>query len=144
MEFEQNMGALYPFSLKEKLAKITETSPYYHPDTAQDSPWGGAIIPLEMISVLTEYSNDSTQFPTNGPAIGLFADLEVKVIDGPLKVGHAYKKEREIIAVSESKRTESYWVKTILRDLETGNVRAEVLLNHATLKASYHGYQNLP
>ncbi len=141
MAFEQNMGALYPFSLKEKLEKITEPSDYYHPDTAQDSPWGDAIIPLEMISVLTEYSNDLAPFSVNGPAIGLFADLEVKVIDGPLIVGHEYLKEREIVAISESKRTESYWVKTRLRDVTTGRIRAEVLLNHATLKASYHGYQ---
>jgi hypothetical protein len=29
MAFDQNMGELYPFSLKEKLAVITENSPFY-------------------------------------------------------------------------------------------------------------------
>jgi hypothetical protein len=37
MDFEQNMGELYPFSLADKLAVMTEPSPYYqaeahHPD----------------------------------------------------------------------------------------------------------------
>ncbi|MFX8262526.1 hypothetical protein ABTL46_21975, partial [Acinetobacter baumannii] len=29
MAFDQNMGDLYPFSLRQKLAVITENSPYY-------------------------------------------------------------------------------------------------------------------
>ena len=47
---------------------------------------------------------------------------------------------REIAALAESKRTESYWVRTRIFD-STGKTQvAEMLLNHATLKASYAGY----
>ena len=138
MGFDQHMGALYPFSLKEKLDKITETSPYYEPAEASRSPWGAAIIPLEMISVLAEYTSHKANWGVNGPAIGLFADLEIKVVNGPLIVDTPYAIHREIVALSESKRTESYWVKTTLSDVDTGDVRAEILLNHATLKDSYH------
>ena len=63
MDFDQHMGALYPFSLKQKLEVITENSSYYHPATAADSPWGRAIIPLEMISVLAEYSAFQAAWP---------------------------------------------------------------------------------
>ena len=49
MQADQHMGALYPFSLQQKLAKITEPSPWY--DDASASPWGRPIIPLEMVSV---------------------------------------------------------------------------------------------
>ena len=106
MDMEQHMGALYPFSLAQKLAKITEPSPWY--DDAQASPWGRPIIPMEMISVLVEHSSHRAKFPVKGPAVGLFADQEIRLLDGPLFVGEDYVLRREIVALSESKRTESY------------------------------------
>jgi len=137
MAFDQNMGQLYPFSLNEKLAKITENHAYY---TSTDNPWGKPVIPLEMISVLTQYTSDNTGFRSRGPAVGLFAGQEIKLINGPLFVNHKYQLEREIIALSESRRTESNWVKTSIYDEETHDLVAEVILNSATLKDSYANY----
>ena len=138
MDPDQHMGALYPFSLNEKLAAITETSPWY--SDAAASPWGRAIIPLEMISVLAEYSSRQAEFPVKGPAVGLFADQEIRLFDGPLFVGEDYVLRREIVALAESKRTESYWVRTRIFDSAGTRQVAEMLLNHATLKHSYAGY----
>ncbi len=138
MDPDQNMGALYPFSLNQKLAAITETSPWY--SDAKVSPWGRAIIPLEMISVLAEYSSREAQFPVKGPAVGLFADQQIRLIDGPLFVGEDYVLRREIVALAESKRTESYWVKTSIFDASGTRLVGEMLLNHASLKHSYAGY----
>ena len=138
MDPDQHMGALYPFSLNQKLAAITETSPWY--SDAAASPWGRAIIPLEMISVLAEYSSRQAEFPVKGPAVGLFADQEIRLIDGPLFVGEDYVLRREIVALAESKRTESYWVRTRMFDSAGTRQVAEMLLNHATLKHSYAGY----
>lgn len=138
MDADQHMGALYPFSLKQKLAAITENSPWYS-DTAA-SPWGRPIIPLEMVSVLAEYSSAQAEFPTKGPAVGLFADQEIRMIDGPLFVGEDYILRREIVALSESKRTESFWVRTRIFDATGKRQVAEMLLNHATLKHSYGNY----
>lgn len=137
MDFDQNMGQLYPFSLNEKLEIITESHPYYEND---DNPWGKPVIPLEMISVLTQYTSGNTGFSSRGPAVGLFAGQEIKLIKGPLFVNHAYQLEREIIALSESRRTESNWVKTSVFDAATGDLVAEVILNSATLKDSYEKY----
>ncbi|MFT3800262.1 MAG: hypothetical protein QM766_03500 [Burkholderiaceae bacterium] len=138
MDPDQNMGALYPFSLNQKLACITENSPWYSDPAA--SPWGRAIIPLEMVSVLVEYTNKEAKFPVKGPAVGLFADLQIRMIDGPLFVGEDYLIRREIVALSESKRTESYWVLSRVYDATGSTLKAEMLLNHATLKHSYAGY----
>lgn len=143
MDFDQHMGALYPFSLRQKLEKITEPSPYYTQAGAAASPWKRAILPWEMVSVLAEYQNGAG-FPVKGPAVGLFADQEIKMIRGPLFVGHPYSIEREIVALSESRRTESYWERARIHDGETGELAAEMLLNHATLKESYAGYANAP
>ena len=38
MDMHQNMGALYPFSLADKLAVITEPSAWYAAEGAQASP----------------------------------------------------------------------------------------------------------
>lgn len=138
MDPDQHMGSLYPFSLNQKLAAITETSPWY--SDAKASPWGRAIIPFEMLSVLFEYSSREAAFPVKGPAVGLFADQEIRVIDGPLFVGEEYVLRREIVALAQSKRTESYWVKTRVFDSKGEKQVAEMLLNHASMKNSYAGY----
>lgn len=138
MAADQHMGNLYPFSLNQKLERITENSPWY--SDAATSPWGRAVIPLEMISVLAEYSSKLAKFPVKQPTVGLFADQEIRMIDGPLFVGENYLIRREIVALSESKRTESYWVRSRIYDANGEHLKAEMLLNHATLKHSYPHY----
>ena len=138
MDADQHMGNLYPFSLNQKLERITETSPWY---SSGDNPWGRPIIPLEMVSVLAEYTSKQAAFPVKQPVIGLFADQEIRMIDGPLFVGEDYLIRREIVCLSESKRTESYWVRTRIFDAKGEALKAEMLLNHATLKHSYANYE---
>src|SRR5437899_2832775 len=101
MAFDQNMGDLYPFSLRQKLAVITENSPYY---SSADNPWGRAIIPMEMLSVLFQYRSKDDPLPAKGPAVGLFADQEIRLVKGPLFVGEAYEVERGVVALSGSRR----------------------------------------
>ena len=138
MDADQHMGDLYPFSLSQKLAGITENSPWY--SQAEASPWGRPIIPLEMVSVLAEYSSKQAAFPVKQPVIGLFADQEIRMVDGPLLVGEDYLIRREVVALSESKRTESYWVRSRIYSADGSQLKAEMLLNHATLKHSYADY----
>ncbi|MBT3369321.1 MAG: hypothetical protein HOA08_03630 [Rhodospirillaceae bacterium] len=138
MDMDQRMGDLYPFSLADKLKVITETTPWY----SGPSPWGGAVIPLEMVSVLAQYTSHQAGMRGKGPAIGLFADLEIRMLKGPLLVGRDYLIEREIVALSESRRTESYWVKSRIMEPASREVLAEMLLNHAVLKDSYAAYED--
>ena len=145
MDPDQHMGPLYPFSLNQKLAKITETSPWY--SDPKSSPWGRAIIPLEMISVLAQYSSRESgresAFPTRGPAVGLFVDQEIRLIDGPLFVSEDYLVSREIVALSESKRVENCWVRTKLFDRTGKRQVAEMLLNQGSFKQSLANYDQL-
>ncbi len=139
MDADQHMGKLYPFSLNQKLAVITENSTWY---SSVDNPWGRPIIPLEMVSVLAEYSSPLAKFPVKGPAVGLFADQEIRMIEGPLFVGENYLIRREIAALSESRRTESYWVRSSIFDATGAHLKATMLLNHASLKHSFAGYSD--
>lgn len=140
MDFDQNMGGLYPFSLRDKLKVITEPSPLYQPDRAADNKWGRAIIPLEMLSVLFQYRSRDDRLPVKGSAVGLFADQEIRLLDGPLFVGESYELEREVVALSGSRRTESLWVRTTVFAPPTGRPAATMLLNLASIKDSLPGY----
>ena len=140
MAHTQHMGPHYPFSLADKLQAITEPCAWYTPEGGAASPWGRAIIPREMVSVLLGSSMDAAGFRGHGPAVGLFAGQEIKLVNGPLFVGHPYLLEREIVALSESARTESVWVRTRILDGVTKQLVGEMVLNSATLKASYARY----
>lgn len=141
LDFDTPLGDLYPFSLNQKLSKITESCEWYTEEGGKSSPWGRAAIRIEMISCLTQYTSRMSGFAQRGPAIGLFAGQQIKLIKGPLIVGHPYLLEREIIALSESRRTESCWTKTSIFDGETKELVGEAILNGATLKDSYAKYE---
>ena len=136
------MGKLYPFTLRDKLEVITEPSPWYAEATGSSSPWGRAIVPLEMVSVLTGYTGGYAGWNVKQPSIGLIGDLEVRMLRGPLFVGEDYVLDREVVALSDGRRTESYWVKTHVREKKSGDLVATTLLNHAVLRASYPGSVN--
>ena len=44
MDFDQHLGSLYPFTLREKLANITEHLRWHAPVTGERSPWGRPVI----------------------------------------------------------------------------------------------------
>lgn len=140
MDADQHMGALYPFSLAQKLQGITEPSPWYSAEGAAGSPWKQPIIPVEMVSVLLNYSSDAAAFPVRRPVVGLFADQEIRMHAGPLFVGQPYEMDREVIALSGSRRTESLWIRTRVFRPGEDEVVATMLLNAAYMKASYPNY----
>ena len=139
MDLDQNMGALYPFSLRQKLAVITEFSALYHAG-ADENPWTRAVIPMEMLSVLFQYRSHADLLPIRGPAVGLFADQEIRLLRGPLFADEAYEIEREVVAVTGSRRTESIWLRTKVFAADSGAPVAAMLLNSALIKESYAPY----
>jgi len=134
MGFTESNGNLYPFSLRDKLAVITEPSSWYVP--GESSPWGRAIVPTEMLSVLAH--KGGMNLPTRGPAVGLFIDLEVKR-HAPVFVDEPYSVTHELVGLGQSRRVESYWTRSRLADA-SGRVVASVLLHQGVFKASYAAY----
>ena len=47
---------------------------------------------------------------------------------------------REIVGLSQSRRTESYWTRATLTDVDTGAAAAAVLLHSGVFKESFPGY----
>lgn len=135
VDMDTENGHFYPFSLRQKLDAITEPCSWY---ASGDNPWGRPILPMEMLSVLSQKSG--TDFAVRGPALGLFLDLEVKLDHGPVFVGQQYHIDREVLGLSQSRRTESYWVRSTLTDADTGDLTATVTLHSGVFKQSYAGY----
>jgi hypothetical protein len=135
MDLDQNMGALYPFSLRQKLAVITEFSSLYNAGARTR-----AVIPMEMLSVLFQYRSHEDLLPIRGPAVGLFADQEIRLLRGPLFADEAYEIEREVFAITGSRRTESIWLRTKAFAAGSGAPVATMLLNSALIKESYAPY----
>ena len=109
-------------------------------DSTEPSPRYADIVPLEMVSVLLNHVAREQPFPARGPCVGLFADQEIRLIDGPIRVGAPYELDREVVALSGSRKTESMWVRTRLFHPGGDRPIATMLLNTASLKASYASY----
>jgi hypothetical protein len=138
MDHAGGNGSGYPFSLAEKLERITEPHPWYTDEGGRSSPWGRAVVPMEMISVLANKAGGA--WPVRTPSMGLFLDLEVRLLEGPVLVGQRYALSREVVGLGASRRTESYWTRTTLTDVDTGRPAAEVLLHSGVFKESFPGY----
>jgi hypothetical protein len=136
--YDEGNGPAYPFSLADKAVKITEPSVWYTPEGAAENPWGRIVVPFEMASVLANKSGRG--FPVRGPALGLFLDLEVRMVNGPIIADHDYDLRRKVVGLSQSKRTESYWTETTITDTETGDLACIVVLHQGVFKESYDGY----
>jgi len=135
MDLPTSNGPLYPFSLQRKLEGITERSPWY--DSA-DNPWGRPIVPMEMLSVLA--NKVGQQWPVRQPSLGLFLDLEVRLLGAPVFVDELYEVTREIVGLSASRRVESYWTRSTLTEKTSGRPAAQVLLHSGVFKDSYPDY----
>ena len=57
----------------------------------------------------------------------------------PVFVGEPYTVVHEVVGRGQSRRVESYWTRSTLRDTAGDDV-AEVLLHQGVFKASYAGY----
>ncbi len=136
MDLASHNGALYPFTLADKLERITERSSWYDPDG--DSPWGAPIVPTEMISVLAHQAG--AHFPVRGPAVGLFIDLEVRFVGGPVFVGRPYEIVHTLVGIGQSRAVESYWTESTVTDVGSGVHAATVVLHQGVFKASYADY----
>lgn len=132
MGFDDDLGPTYPFTLRDKLAAITEPSRWYE----RESPWGAPILPIEMVSVLAHRTVE-TAFGIRQPSVALFLGQEVRMLRGPLLAGSEYRLEREIVGLGESRRTESVWIRTRVSPAGGGAAVAVVLLHLGVLKDSY-------
>ncbi len=136
MGFDEHNGPLYPFTLQQKLDQITEPSDWYRADG--ENPWGAPIVPTEMLSVLAHKAGP--RLTVRRPSVGLFIDLEVRYVDGPVFAGRPYRLDHQVVGIGQSRRVESWWTETTITDVESGVHAATVLLHQGVFKASFADY----
>jgi hypothetical protein len=85
--------------------QLTEPLPWYR----EDSPWGGPIAaPSTIVSLL--YSEILTPVKEKmGQRVGLFGAIEVRFSHGPVFLDETYDVSGEIVALSETPKTEVLW-----------------------------------
>jgi hypothetical protein len=85
--------------------QLTEPLPWYR----QDSPWGGPIAaPSTIVGLL--YGEILTPVKEKmGQRVGLFGAIEVRFSHGPVFLDQAYDVSGEIVALSETPKTEVLW-----------------------------------
>ena len=97
---------------------------------------------MEMLSVLFQYrAREGPAADPGGPAVGLFADQEIRVLRGPLFPGETYWAERGRRALRQQAHRESMWVRTTVFAPSDKPV-ATMLLNGASMKQSYANYES--
>ena len=122
--FDESNGPLYPFSLAEKVGQDHRAAPVVHARRRRRRRRGGGpIVPFEMLSVLTNKAGRG--LPVRGPSLGLFLDLEVRLLDGPVFVDEPYEIHREVVGLSQSRRTESYWTESTITEQRSGKAVAD-------------------
>jgi hypothetical protein len=84
---------------------MTEPLPWY----AGASPWGGPVAsPSAVVDLL--YSDLLADFRQSlGPRVGLFGAIEIRFGAGPVFLHHSYRVSGEVIALSETPKTEVLW-----------------------------------
>ncbi len=113
MEPDRHMGGLRPFSLDEKLEKIAERAGWA--SDASASPRGRAAIPLGLLGVPARYADREAGLQARRPSAGLFADLEIRMVEGPPFVDEDCRPTREVLRFPESRRTGSARARTRIR-----------------------------
>ena len=121
---------------EKALDTITDPLDWYK----ADSPWGGPILyPAAMYHALML----TPKFPENKKldAVGFFGATEIRLINGPIKVGVPYIAEGELICVGASPKTEYFWYDSYLEEKESGKRVAEMRKLTRFMKASSPLYQ---
>ena len=140
MDASQHMGALYPFSLADKLKLITEPSAWYAAGRRHGLAVARAVIPFEMVSVLLNYSNDRKHFSGARPG-GRACSPTRRSAWSRAAVRRRALRDRSRSGRAERQPAHREHVDPHARiPRGSDEVLATMLLNSASLKDSYANY----
>jgi len=105
------------------------------------SPWGG---PVASVSAVVELLYARLLAPAKermGPHVGLFGAIEIRFRHGPVLIGHTYTVTGEVMALSQTPKTEVLWFDSRARDAD-GTLIAEMRMMSRQMKLSSPLYQD--
>jgi hypothetical protein len=119
-------------SLERRLGSISERLPVYEGDKG--------VLPPSMAVALYRGSAQEKLYKTDGPAVGLFGAIELQAMGGVLRADTPYKVRAEILALSESPKTENVWYRAWAADPDTGEDVHSMLMYLRYMKGSSAHY----
>lgn len=115
----------------KRLEGITEPLPEYR----DGSLFGERVVaPALLIDLLRAV--EGPLFRADGAYVGMFGAIELETLDGPVFLDHDYLADAQIIALSESPKTEVAWYESTLRDARDARPVARMIMMTRLLKAS--------
>ncbi|MGA0600120.1 hypothetical protein ACO2Q3_05385 [Caulobacter sp. KR2-114] len=114
-----------------RVETITEPMDIY----VDPSILGGLVAaPSAAIDALREV--EGPLFRAGDGFVGMFGAIELQFLDGPVFIDRDYLCDGQILALSESPKTEIAWYESILRPADGGDPVARLILMSRLLKAS--------
>ncbi len=122
--------------VKEQL--ITEPLAWY----SEASPWGG---PIAAPSTVVRLLYNELTLPLRSslePRVGLMGAIEIRFFLGPIHLDRTYRVSGDVVAVSETPRTELYWYDSWASDPD-GRQLVRMRMMHRQMKAASPLYPEL-
>lgn len=114
-----------------RVENITETLDIYTDPTIL----GGLVAaPSAAIDALRPV--EGPLFNANGTFVGMFGAIELQFINGPIFIDRDYLCDAEILALSESPKTETAWFESTLKPVSGGDPVAKMIMLTRLLKGS--------
>ena len=114
-----------------RLEFITEPLPEY----VDAAVWGERVAP-PAIAIDAMREVEKPLFKPDADFVGMFGAIEVQWLDGPVFMEHDYLADGEILALSESPKTEVAWFESTLKDAKDGRDVSRMILMTRLLKGS--------
>ena len=115
----------------KRLEFITEPLPEYEDPTIWGERVAAPAIAIDAMRVV-----ETPLFKPDGPFVGMFGAIEVQMIDGPVFMEHDYLVDGEILALSESPKTEVAWFESVMRDAKDGRDVSRMILMTRLIKGA--------
>lgn len=112
--------------IDERLAVITEPLPLYTVDSPMLASYGGRVLPFAPLVHLFRAVEPSI-VPIKGAYVGLFGAIEIQYLNGPIVSETDYRVSGQVLALSESPKTEIVWFESTLFDSTTNEPLARMI-----------------
>ncbi len=114
-----------------RVENITETLDIY-----TDASILGGLVAAPSAAIDALRPVEGPLFNANGEFVGMFGAIELQFINGPIFIDRNYLCDAEILALSESPKTETAWFESTLKPVGGGDPVAKMIMLTRLLKGS--------
>ena len=120
-----------PQAIDRRIGSITEPLEAYK----TGEKFGARVLPpVSVIDVMRVV--EGPMIETSGPFVGLFSAIEFQFLNGPVCAETDYRARGEVLALTDSPKTESVWYESTLSDAKDDKPVASMLMMSRVLKNS--------